>query len=154
MKSVSFLLRLEVWFIILTIAYFILASAGLGMMLCYDDCPAGASHIYGTWYTNLIGLFVPIGPNNGSIFTFSVGVWLRTVSPTIINLSFFAIYLLIGFFATQYIDTFLGKKLSKRYQSPILKIGVNLLVLMSLTFLIDMTFFHQWASMLLLLHSF
>lgn len=122
----SFWLRLYTWFAVITVLYFILVSIGLG----YHDIFKFDSSIQssGYWFTNFLGLFVPIGPNN--LFVVFVSI------PFVLLL----IYLVEGI-------------LQRLNLSIVTRIICNLAVLFVITFTLDMIFFHEWKSLNIFLNS-
>lgn len=147
MKNISFWLRFDVWFVMLTALYWLLVDVGLGFSFCIDSCPFPSHNGY--WITNLIGLFVPIGPNNI--------ILILTYSFAIFNLlSQFPVRVLLGIgYACLFIFTLLrGERLLQSLHfSPIAKVLVNLGILLLLSATLDILTLNSWMALDLLVKS-
>jgi hypothetical protein len=139
MNKQPFWLTLGAWFMGLTGVYWILCSLGLGA-----DFGGGGTST-GLWITNLIGLFVPVGPGN-SIVIFSF--LFRPDTTVAIYMCGFS-YLLL-FLCTL---TYGEKWLQSLNFSPIVKIILNLGILLLLSAVLDFAMFNSWAAMELFISS-
>ena len=137
-------LRVDVWFIILTAIYWAAYFAGFGFRF---SLLGGNSHL-GSVVVNLIGLFVPFGPNNAGF----IGVFLAFFTGTA---SAIWVWVTTGFFLlVGWLAAFLGEKLLKHLTTtPLLKIGANLAFLLFVTLAIDLMLFQEWKSLHILQQS-
>lgn len=147
MKS-TFFLRLDVEYAILTVAYTLLVFAGAGLVVCIDGGSSCGST--GFWLVNLLGLFVPIGPNNMMVFSLNFGDTLFSKLlgkiPDTLN-TYIALFLtfaplIVLILALVTIEHFL----QKLHLPPIRKVLVNLVILFFVTMAIDFALFHTWQS--------
>jgi hypothetical protein len=136
MTPKAFWLRLDVWLITATIAYWILYFSSFtyvfnfGVIFCDNNCGSIHTSTMGTWWADLIGLFVSVGPNN------IIFAWL----PGLIALGIFII-----------IETIFQVK---RITLPIWsKVFFNIILLMLATLLVDLITVRTWASMGIFLSS-
>lgn len=122
-------LRFYIWFAAFTVIYAFVASANLGPYgMANSD---GAGNMVG----NLIGLFVPIGPNNYILFMIRPLGWLAD-----------AIILFTVWRANRYLES------SRPHTGE--KIFWNLILLFGLTVLTDLLTIGWPASVGIFLHSF
>lgn len=160
MKESSLWLRLGVWWLILSAAYWVLSLMGFGWTLdCLTICTAVVEP-HSAWWVNLLGLFVPLGPNNMSLatvyllkpimlaFPMSAGL-LQTSAYTLTALAG-VLTLVVGVWGTRLIERVLWR-LSLH---PILKALANLVVLTVLTLAGDLVLFGgHWVSFEILKQS-
>lgn len=136
------------WFVAITAIYWLLQDMGYGYNFCLDSCQPSL-YPNGLWITNLIGLFVPIGPNNAVLIL----IYLLAIPKLLLQ---YPIRVLLGI-PYIFLFTFLlfrGEKLLQSLHfSPIIKIVVNLGILILLATCLDLLLFGSWAGMELFLRS-
>jgi hypothetical protein len=141
----QFLLRLDVWLVALTALYCFL--------VLYTDAVTKIPGGYpkGTFLGDLVGLFVPIGPNNILAFVY-VGLAALSGSGAIAFLGVvqFILAVVAALFVLLFGEFILHQFLLVR---PVQKIVINLVVLMTLTLIIDLITFGKWMSMKMLLFA-
>ncbi len=141
----QFFLRLDVWFIAFTALY--------TFLVLFTDAVTNIPGGYpkGTFLGNLVGLFVPIGPNNILAF-FYVGLAALSGSDavTFVGVVRFTIAFVAALFVLLFGEFILHQFLRSR---PVMKIVVNLMILMTLTLLIDLITFGKWMSMKIVLFA-
>lgn len=160
MKESSLWLRLGIWWLVLSSLYWIVAFLGLGWTLdCLGQCTAVIAQD-SAWWVNLLGLFVPLGPNNMSylaLFLLKPVVLAFPVLATVIQNSAYALItvaagltLILGFSITRTIE----RALWHLSLHPALKIAANLVILLMLTLVGDLALFGgHWVSMEILRQS-
>ena len=138
-------LRLDVWLVALTALY--------TFLVLYTDAVTRLPGGYpkGTFLGNLVGLFVPIGPNNFLAF-FYVGLAALSGSGTVefVGIVRFMLAVVAVLFVLLFGEFFLHQFLLIR---PVQKIVINLVILMTLTLIIDLITFGKWMSMMILLFA-
>lgn len=139
------LLRLDLWFVALTALY--------SFLVLYTDAvtrmPGGVPK--GTLLGNMIGLFVPIGPNNFLAF-FYVGLSLLSGSGTVTLAA--VVRFVLAFIAALFVLLF-GEFLLRQVVPirPVQKIIANLALLMALTLIVDLVTFGKWMSLMIVLFA-
>jgi hypothetical protein len=138
-------LRLDVWLVALTALY--------TFLVLYTDAVTRIPGGYpkGTFWGNLVGLFVPIGPNNVLAF-FYVGLASLSGSGAIAFVG--ALRFILAFVAALFVLIF-GEFILQQFFliRPIQKIVINLVILMTLTLIVDLITFGKWMSMMILLFA-
>jgi len=146
-KWLWFFLRLDVWLVAITAlyAYLVLYTEAI------TKIPEGRPR--GTVWGDIIGLFVPIGPNNFWAFFYVAvsalsGDGSNTITPAGI------VRFLSAFVGVLFVLLF-GEYVLRQYASrrPWQKIAANLVVLLTLTLLIDLFTVGKWMSMLIVLYA-
>lgn len=147
MKNISFWLRFDVWFVMLTVLYWLLVGSGLGFSFCIDSCPFPPHN--GHWITNLIGLFVPIGPNNILLIL----AYLISI-PKILSVYPVRVLLGLGYLFLFIFSLLRGEKLLQALHfSPVSKVLVNLGILVLLSATLDILTLNSWMALDLLVKS-
>ncbi len=152
-------LRLGVWWLALTFLYWALALMGYGWALdCLEACTAVVAPD-SAWWVNLLGMFVPLGPNNMSyaaLFLLKpIILAFPTLSGTVTSayglITIAAVLTLaLGIWATRAIERVLWR-LSLH---PALKVVANLAILLVLTLVADLALFGgHWVSLEILRQS-
>ena len=140
-----FFLRLDVWLVALTALY--------AFLVLFTDAVTSIPGGYpkGTFLGNLVGLFVPIGPNNILAF-FYVGLAALSGSDavTFVGVVRFILAFVAALFVLLFGESILHQFLRLR---PVIKIVINLMILMTLTLLIDLITFGKWMSMMIVLFA-
>ena len=138
-------LRLDVWLVALTALY--------TFLVLYTDAVTRIPEGYpkGTFLGNLVGLFVPIGPNNFLAF-FYVGLSALFGGGAIAFVG--TLRFILAFVAALFVLIF-GEFILHRFFliRPIQKIVINLVILMTLTLIVDLITFGKWMSMMILLFA-
>jgi hypothetical protein len=146
MKNISFWLRFDVWFVMLTVLYWLLVGSGLGFSFCIDSCPYSSN---GYWAVNLIGLFVPIGPNNILLIL----AYLSSI-PKIFSVYPVRLLLGLGYLFLFVFSLLRGEKLLQALHfSPVSKVLVNLGILLLLSATLDILTLNSWMALDLLVKS-
>ena len=152
-------LRLGVWWLVLTLIYWALALMGFGWTLdCLEACTAVVAP-NSAWWVNLLGMFVPLGPNNmsySSLFLLkpiilAFPMLSGTVSSAYGLITIAAgLALALGICGTRTIERVLWR-LSLH---PVLKVAANLAILLVLTLVADLALFGgHWVSLEILRQS-
>jgi hypothetical protein len=138
-------LRLDVWLVALTALY--------TFLVLYTDAVTSIPRGYpkGTVLGDLVGLFVPIGPNNFLAF-FYVGLAALSGSGAVafVGVVRFMLAVLAVLFVLLFGEAVLHQFLLIR---PVQKIVINLVILITLTLIIDLITFGKWMSMMILLFA-
>jgi hypothetical protein len=146
MKNISFWLRFDVWFVMLTVLYWLLVGLGLGFSFCIDSCSYSSN---GCWAVNLIGLFVPIGPNNILLIL----AYLISI-PKIFSVYPVRLLLGLGYLFLFVFSLLRGEKLLQALHfSPVSKVLVNLGILLLLSATLDILTLNSWMALDLLVKS-
>lgn len=137
MNKLSFWLRFDVWLVVATAVYTMLVFSDMAMLAAP------------------LGMFVPIGPLN---FLFVImpgllGTGVGDASALSLPGNEYMLMLLAVLIYAAFL--FCGERVLRKFNRSVgAKVAVNLLVLGSLTFLIDILTVHTWGSALLLLNAF
>ena len=138
-------LRLDLWFVALTALY--------TFLVLHTDAVTSIQGGYprGTFLSDLVGLFVPIGPNNFLAFVY-VGLAALSGSDAVafVGVVRFMLAFVAALFVLLFGEFVLHEFLLLR---PAQKIVINLLILMTLTLIIDLITFGKWMSMMILLFA-
>jgi len=138
-------LRLDVWLVALTALY--------TLLVLYTDVVTRMPGGYpkGTLLGNLVGLFVPIGPNNFLAF-FYVGLSALFGGDAVALVG--TLRFILAFVAALFVLIF-GEFILHQFflRRPIQKIVINLVILMALTLIVDLITFGKWMSMMILLFA-
>jgi hypothetical protein len=138
-------LRLDVWLVALTALY--------AFLVLYTDAVTRIPGGYpkGTFLGNLVGLFVPIGPNNFLAF-FYIGLSTLFGGGAI---AFVGTLRFILAFVAALLVLFFGEFILQQFFliRPIQKMVINLVILMTLTLIVDLITFGKWMSMMILLFA-
>jgi len=149
-----------VWWLALTLIYWTLALMGFGWTLdCLGACTAVVAP-ESAWWFNLLGMFVPLGPNNMSyatLFVLSPVMSAYPIVATLLQNSAHALIVIaggltlaLGIWGTRYIERVLWR-LSLH---PVLKVACNLAILLMLTLVADLALFGgHWVSLEILRQS-
>jgi hypothetical protein len=144
-KWLQIFIRLDVWLFAITALY--------SFLVLYTDAVTGipGGNPKGTFLGNMVGLFVPIGPNNILAFIY---VGLATLSGSgavaFVGIVRFILALVAALFILFFGESILHYFFSTR---PVLKIAVNLVILMTLTLIIDLLTLGKWMSMMIVLFA-
>lgn len=163
MNRPPFWLKLEIWWIGLTAAYWAAWYLGYGFVAdsCIDSCSSQAvAHgvmAWGSWWSNFLGLFVPLGPNNFPLPGFIVGGLLGYILDAFsLTITSFGAIVAVGtvlFLIMLAIVHGLEVLIRRFARRPVVKIAVNLTVLLTLTLVFDLVMFQNWKSLEILLHQ-
>jgi hypothetical protein len=138
-------LRLDVWFVTLTALY--------TFLVLYTDAVTRIPGGYpkGTFLGNLVGLFVPIGPNNFLAF-FYVGLGALSGTGAVAFIG--VVQFILAFVAALFVLLF-GEIILHQFHllKPVRKIAINLVILMTLTLIVDVLTFGKWMSIMILLFA-
>ena len=146
MSKREFWLRLDVWYVVLTVLYSALVIAGLGFKIdCLDVC-THPPRPNGVWWVDVIGLFVPIGPNNFILLLFPAIAVLKALGP----LKLLAVGILVVPFALCH---FIEERMRKHQLGMVTKIIANLAILFGLTFIADTAILAPGKSIQILINS-
>ncbi len=159
MKESSLWLRLGVWWLALTLIYWALALMGFGWTLdCLQACTAVVAQD-SAWWVNLLGMVVPLGPNNMSYATLFLLKPIVLAFPTLSGVVTSAyglitiaagLTLALGIWGTRIIE----RALWRLSLHPALKVACNLAILLVLTLLADLALFGgHWVSLEILRQS-
>lgn len=160
MKESSLGLRIGLWWLVATGAYWALALMGFGWTLdCLTVCTAVVEPD-SAWWVNVLGLFVPLNPNNASLLAIFVlkpvtlafpviATFIQTTAHALTVLAA-GITLVLGIWATRTIE----QGLWRLSLHPVLKALANLAILLVLTIAADMVVFGgHWVSLEILRQS-
>src|SRR6185369_4806787 len=140
-------LRLDVWLVAFpaVYAYLVLYTEAI------TKIPEG--HPRGTVWGDVIGLFVPIGPNNFLAFFYVAVASLSAPSSSTVSLAE-TLRFLAAFAGVLFVFMF-GEYVLRTYvsRSAWLKIAANLVVLLTVTLIVDLFTVGKWMSMLILLYA-
>lgn len=147
MKESSLWLRLGVWWLVSTALYWVLALMGYGWTLdCLTACTAVVAPD-SAWWFNLLGLFVPLNPNNASLLTVFVLKPVMLAFPMVaaflqahayaLTAAAAAITLILGIGVTRILE----RALWHLSLGPALKVLANLIILLALTAVGDLLVF-------------
>lgn len=160
MKESSLPLRLGIWWLAISAAYWALSFMGFGWTLdCLDVCTAVIAPD-SAWWFNLLGLFVPLNPNNASLaavyvlkpimLAFPATAGFFQTNAYAITLAAAALALGAGLYVTRILE----RTLWRIGFTPIIKALANLLILLALTALADVIVFGgHWVSLEILKQS-
>ncbi|HEY4981292.1 MAG TPA: hypothetical protein VII24_04970 [Pseudolabrys sp.] len=138
-------LRLDVWLVALTAVYSFLVLQTDAVTKIPGGYPRG------TFLGDLVGLFVPIGPNNFLAF-FYVGLAALSGSGAVAFVG--VVRFMLAFVAALFVLLF-GEFVLRQFLliRPVQKIVINLVILMTLTLIVDLITFGKWMSMMILLFA-
>lgn len=160
MKESALGLRLGVWWLVLTATYWALSFAGFGWTLdCLELCTAVVAPD-SAWWVNMLGMFVPLNPNNASfitVFALKPVMLAFPVVATLIQSHAYALLAIagaltlgVGIWGTRILE----RVLWRLSLNPVLKALVNLLILGLLTLALDLVIFGgHWVSLEILKQS-